>query len=274
MKELAIYQVDVFTKDFFKGNPAAVCVLDKEIDEETMKDIAAEMNLSETAFLLPLDKVNNIYSLRWFTPEVEVDLCGHGTIGTAKVLYEIMGIESDSITFKTKSGDLIAKKYDDGIGIDMPLDNYEDFIPNSEMLSALGINQFKTAKIGRVTRKAIIQVENEAIIRNLKPNFEVLRNTKSDVVVKGVGITTINCEGYDFLTRYFNPWAGINEDPVTGTVHTVLARYWGEILQKKEMIAYQASKRGGKLILKILDDDRLEIVGDAVITLKGQICTK
>lgn len=271
MNTLRMYQVDVFTDKYYKGNPAAVCILDREIEEEQMRLIAAEMNLSETAFVLPQDKDLNIYYLRWFTPEVEVPLCGHGTIGTAKVLFDIMKIESDEILFETKSGRLIAKKYKDGIGIDMPLDDYEDLDISVDLLASLGIDKYIDAKVGKSTRKLIIRVDSEDEILKLNPDFNRMRALKFKEDIKGVAITTNNTRDYDFVSRYFNPWAGINEDPVTGSVHTVLARYWGHILNKNEMTAYQASHRGGKLSLKIKDRNRLELVGKSVIALKGEM---
>lgn len=271
MNRLKIYQVDVFTNKQFKGNPAAVCLLDREIDEDKMKEIAAEMNLSETAFVLPIDKDLNIYSVRWFTPEVEVPLCGHGTIGTAKVLFEIVKIDSDEIAFETKSGKLIAKRYEEGIGIDMPLDDYEDIDLSADLLSSIGLGKYMDAKIGKITRKLIIRVDSEEEIVKLDPDFNKMKSLKFNQDIKGLAVTTDNTQEHDFLSRYFNPWAGINEDPVTGSVHTVLAKYWGEILNKNEMIAYQASKRGGKLNLRLKGEKRLEVIGDSVIVLAGEI---
>lgn len=272
MKSLPMYQVDVFTKDYYKGNPAAVCILKDRLEDDVMKLIAAEMNLSETAFVLPIDKNSNLYSLRWFTPEVEVSLCGHGTIGTAKVLFEVLNIESDIITFETKSGNLTARKYKDGIGIDMPLDIPEEINIPKELLDSLGINDYEDIKIGRNTRKLIIRVNDENTILNLKPDYNKMKSIKFNDDVKGVAVTTNNISEYDFLSRYFNPWAGINEDPVTGSVHTVLVNYWGSILGKDRMKAYQASYRPGELILSI-KKDRVELVGDAIISLKGEIYT-
>jgi PhzF family phenazine biosynthesis protein len=266
-----MYQVDVFTNEYFKGNPAAVCILDEEIDDRYMKSIASEMNLSETAFVLPIDIESNVYSLRWFTPEVEVSLCGHGTIGTAKVLFDVMGIEADEIIFETMSGKLIAKKSDDGIGIDMPLDTPEDIIMPAGLLEALGIINYEDIKIGKVTRKLIIKVKDESEILQLDPNFNIMKSIKFNQDVKGVAVTTNNTDNHDFLSRYFNPWAGINEDPVTGSVHTVLAQYWSKILNKNEMVAYQASPRGGEMVLKIKEGNRIELIGKAVIVLKGEI---
>lgn len=272
MKTLPMYQVDVFTRERYKGNPAAVCILEDKLEDNVMKLIAAEMNLSETAFVLPIDENSNIYSLRWFTPEVEVSLCGHGTIGTAKVLYEELNIDSDLITFETKSGNLIAKKYKDGIGIDMPLDTPEDINMPDGLLESLGIDQYEDVKIGKSTRKLIIRVSNEDVILNLRPDFNKMKTIKFNDDIKGVAVTTNNTEEYDFFSRYFNPWAGINEDPVTGSVHTVLVNYWGAILGKESMKAYQASYRPGELILSI-KGDRVELIGDAIISLKGEIYT-
>lgn len=271
MKTLPIYQVDVFTKEYYRGNPAAVCILDREIEDEQMKSIAGEMNLSETAFVLPIDDKLNEYSLRWFTPEVEVPLCGHGTIGTAKVLFEILGVKGDEIVFQTKSGRVIAKKYDSGIGIDFPLDEPEDIHLPDGLLKAMGIMEYEDVKIGKTTRKIIIKVKEEKEILNLKPNFEEMRNISTKEGLKGVAITTNNTDKYDFISRYFNPWAGINEDPVTGSVHTVLGPFWSKLLKKDEMIAYQSSSRGGEIVLKIKDNNRIELIGDAIIVLKGEI---
>lgn len=271
MKTFKIYQVDVFTDKLYKGNPAAVCILDKEIEEGHMKSIAAEMNLSETAFVLPIENELNVYSLRWFTPEVEVPLCGHGTIGTAKVLYDEAGINSDEIIFETISGRLIAKRYEIGIGIDLPLDIPEDIDISEDLLDSIGIEEYIDAKVGKITRKVIIRVDSEEEIIKLNPDFNKMKSLRFTEDIKGIAITTNNTSKYDFLSRYFNPWAGINEDPVTGSVHTVLATYWGDIFNKTEMVSYQASHRGGKLILKIKDDNRLEIIGESVIVLKGEI---
>ena len=271
MKALKMYQVDVFTKEYFKGNPAAVCILDNEIEDKYMRLIAAEMNLSETAFVLPIDKEANIYSLRWFTPEVEVNLCGHGTIGTSKVLFDVLGIEADEIIFETMSGKLTAKKYDNGIGIDLPLDKPEDIEMPIGLLEAMGIKDYEDVKIGENTRKIIIKIKEESDIIQLKPNFEQMKSISFTQVVKGVAVTTNNSDKYDFISRYFNPWAGVNEDPVTGSVHTVLAPYWREILNKNEMIAYQASPRGGEILLNIKNGNRIELIGNSIIVLKGEI---
>lgn len=272
MKSLPIYQVDVFTKEYYKGNPAAVCILENDLEESKMKSIAAEMNLSETAFLLPIDKDSNIYSLRWFTPEVEVPLCGHGTIAAAKVLFDELGINCDEIIFQTKSGKVWAQKYGEGIAIDFPVDEPIEFQLPEGLIEAMGVKEYEDVKIGKNTRKIILRLKDFKQIEELNPDFERMKNVSSKEALKGVAVTTKGNKKYDFISRYFNPWAGVNEDPVTGSVHTVLAPYWSRILDSKQMLAYQASARAGEIRLKI-QENRVELIGEAIIVLKGEIYT-
>lgn len=271
MKSVPIYGVDVFTTEYYKGNPAAVCILDRELDEERMKSIALEMNLSETAFLFPIDLDLSIYSLRWFTPQVEVPLCGHGTIAAAKVLFQELSLKSDEVRFQTKSGLVSARKHKGGIAIDFPLDEVMDFQLPKGLVEAMGITDYDDVKIGKDTRKIIIKVKDYDSVKELKPNFEKMKNISSVEALKGIGVTTKGNGEYDFISRYFNPWAGVNEDPVTGSVHTVLAPYWSKILDKKQMLAYQASGRPGEIGIEIKDNNRIELIGQAVIVLKGEI---
>lgn len=270
MKSLPIYQVDVFTKEYYKGNPAAVCILEKELKDNQMKSIAAEMNLSETAFLLPIEGDLNTYSLRWFTPEVEVPLCGHGTIATAKVLFDDIGINGDKINFYTKSGKISAKKFGEGISIDFPIDKPIDFQLPEGLLEALRIKEYEDVKIGKNTRKIIVRVKDYNEIKELHPDFERMKNISTAEGLKGIAVTAKGNEEYDFISRYFNPWAGVNEDPVTGSVHTVLSAYWFKILNRKQMLAYQASARAGEIKLEIREN-RVELIGEAVIVLKGEV---
>lgn len=272
MKSLPIYQVDVFTKEYYKGNPAAVCILENTLEDSEMKSIAAEMNLSETAFLMNLKDTLNTYSLRWFTPEVEIPLCGHGTIAAAKILFDEIGIGKDEIIFHTKSGMVSAQKYGQGIGIDFPIDDPIDFQLPKELIEALGIQHYEDAKIGKNTRKIILRVKDYKEIENLNPDFEKMKNLSSKDGLKGIAVTTYGNQKYDFISRYFNPWAGVNEDPVTGSVHTVLGPYWGGILGKEQLLAYQASPRGGEIIMKI-KGNRVELIGEAIMVLKGEIYT-
>ncbi|WP_278600006.1 PhzF family phenazine biosynthesis protein [Clostridium tertium] len=273
--KIKIFQVDAFTSEAFKGNPAAVCILENDISDELMKNIAQEMNLSETAFVKPLKNSNigkgNLFSLRWFTPEVEVDLCGHATIATSKVLFDEFNIKEQYIKYETKSGLLTAKKKDEKISLDFPIDKALDFNLTQDILDAMGIRSYSKAIIGEKTRKLVIEVKDKDNIINLKPNFEILKSLKFKSDVKGIGVTCRGNEKYDFISRYFNPWAGINEDPVTGSVHTLLANYWSNKLNKMDMNAYQASNRSGEISLKLLENDRVRLSGEAVIVLRGEL---
>lgn len=273
--KIKIYQVDAFTSEAFKGNPAVVCILENDISDELMKNIAQEMNLSETAFVKPLKNSNigkgNLFSLRWFTPEVEVDLCGHATIATFKVLFDEFNIKEQYIKYETKSGLLTAKKKDEKISLDFPIDKALDFNLTQDILDAMGIRSYSKAIIGEKTRKLVIEVKDKENIINLKPNFEILKSLKFKSDVKGIGVTCRGNEKYDFISRYFNPWAGINEDPVTGSVHTLLANYWSNKLNKMDMNAYQASNRSGEISLKLLENDRVRLSGEAVIVLRGEL---
>lgn len=273
--KIKIYQVDSFTSKKFKGNPAAVCILEDDISDEVMKNIAREMNLSETAFVKPLEKDSvdncNLFSLRWFTPEIEVDLCGHATIATSKVLFDEFDIKEQYIKYETKSGVLKSKKEDEKISLDFPIDNPLDFNLTQDILEAMGIISYSNSIIGEKTRKLVIELKDKKEVVNLKPNFEMLKSLKFKSDIKGICVTCRGNEKYDFISRYFNPWAGINEDPVTGSVHILLANYWSNKLNKIEMNAYQVSNRGGEISLKLLENDRVRLSGEAVIVLKGEL---
>ncbi len=272
-KKIKIYQVDAFTNENFKGNPAGVCILKKPIPEYKMQLIAREMNLSETAFAMPMHKnkndIKNNYILRWFTPEKEVDLCGHATLATSKVLFEALSLEGEEINYETKSGKLVAKKDEEGIILNFPLDEAINFnIKAEELLQALGVKNYINIFLGRNTKKLIIHVGKEEDVRALSPNFSQMIKWNLSSHIKGVAVTALS-EKYDFVSRYFNPWVGVNEDPVTGSVHTVLASYWRNILGKDILKAYQASPRGGEIILKVLDGKRVNLIGDGVIIIEG-----
>lgn len=273
--KIKIYQVDAFTSKKFKGNPAAVCILEDDISDEVMKNIAREMNLSETAFVKQLEKDSvdncNLFSLRWFTPEIEVDLCGHATIATSKVLFDEFNIKEQYIKYETKSGVLKAKKEDEKISLDFPIDNPLDFNLTQDILEAMGIISYSNSIIGEKTRKLVIELKDKKEVVNLKPNFEMLKSLKFKSDIKGICVTCRGNEKYDFISRYFNPWAGINEDPVTGSVHILLVNYWSNKLNKIEMNAYQVSNRGGEISLKLLENDRVRLSGEAVIVLKGEL---
>ncbi|ADO82953.1 PhzF family phenazine biosynthesis protein [Ilyobacter polytropus] len=276
IKALKIYQVDAFTDKAFHGNSAGVCILEEPIEDEIMQAIAAEMNLSETAFLIPeknsLLESSNVFSLRWFTPKVEVSMCGHATLAASAILFDEFHVQTDEIIYRTKSGKLIARKKENKIVLDFPLDTpvFEGFPINKKLLEAVGISEYENIFLGENTKKLVVHLKNHEEVLKLNPNFELMRQL--DVMgIKGLGVTASIGADYDFISRYFNPWAGIDEDSVTGSVHTLLASYWSEILGKNVLNAYQASKRGGEMLLKLREDRRLEIIGDFIITLKGEI---
>lgn len=275
MKAVQVYQVDAFTNESFKGNPAAVCVLEEPIEDKYLQLIAKEMNLSETAFVQSLEGkyVNdtNIFSLRWFTPKCEVDLCGHATIATSKILFDCMGIKKDQILYETKSGRLTANKAGEGIALDFPIDEPLNADLPENILEAVGLESYENAIIGKNSKKLVLHLKTEGEVLKLRPDFEKMKALEFKTEVKGFGVTCIGNGKYDFVSRYFNPWAGVNEDPVTGSVHTLLASYWGKLLNKNEMKAYQASDRGGEIGLRILPGSRVELVGQAVVVLKGEL---
>jgi PhzF family phenazine biosynthesis protein len=267
---IKIYNVDAFTSIPFRGNAAAVCIYEDNLSKELMQNIAREMNLSETAFVTA--KTNGSYDIRWFTPKCEVDLCGHATMAAAKVLYEFYNAPQDWLSFGSRSGVIRTFRSGDDIMLDFPVDEVEaDIICPSELLEAIGLNHYIRAVIGRKTRKLIIHIEDAGQIPTLKPDFVKLAAVSFDTVVKGVGITAKGTGKYDILVRYFNPWAGVDEDPVTGSVHTLLADYWSKILNKSELLSYQASERGGEIRIRIADNNRVELWGKAVVVTAGEL---
>lgn len=253
-----IYQVDAFTDQPFKGNPAAVCILDAEPSERYMQDIAAEMNLAETAFLLPM---NDGYSLRWFTPSSEVDLCGHATLASAHILMQRGYIrQGQEVKFYTKSGLLTAKEDEGFIQLNFPATPEKEAEAPDILAEALNI---KPVYIGKNIFDYIIEVVSEDTVRNIMPDFAKLMK----VHMRGVIVTAKSLE-YDFVSRFFAPEIGIFEDPVTGSAHCCLGPYWSKKLGKNEFIAYQASSRGGVLKVKVVDD-RVLISGKAVTVMEG-----
>ncbi|WP_409300034.1 PhzF family phenazine biosynthesis protein [Peribacillus sp. SCS-155] len=257
---LDIFIVDAFTDVPFKGNPAGVCITDEPLADELMSKIATEINLSETAFLFPKEEG---YSLRWFTPTAEVELCGHATLASAHILWETSILSAgEQANFYTKSGLLTAKKQDTWIQLNFPVEPVTECSYPEELEDALHINP---QYVGKNRFDYLIEVESEDIIRNLKPNFSLLKKIQT----RGILVTSKSNE-FDFISRGFFPAVGINEDPVTGSAHCALAPYWSEKLKKHELYAFQASARGG--ILKIqMDGDRVNMSGQAVTVMKSQI---
>jgi PhzF family phenazine biosynthesis protein len=257
----SIFQVAAFTNKPFAGNPAAICLLEKSADENWMQHVAAEMNLSETAYIYPLD---DGFSLRWFTPAIEVALCGHATLASAHILWETGRLRAtEPAKFHTKSGLLTCIRNGDWIEMDFPAIPAEPAPPPKNLLESLGI---ETATVARGGTDYLVQVDSEAQVRSLSPNFSQLKLVEA----RGVVVTAKSAEQFDFISRFFAPRAGIDEDPVTGSAFCRLAPWWGKLLGKNEMLAYQASKRGGIAKLK-LHGDRVLISGQAVTTLRGEL---
>jgi PhzF family phenazine biosynthesis protein len=266
---LELYQVDAFTARPFAGNPAAVCFPDKTADAAWMQAVAAEMNLSETAFL---QEQEDGYSLRWFTPAAEVNLCGHATLASAHILYETKRVASDKpARFHTRSG-LLTASLDQGasrdqgwIIMDFPALPPQPVEAPPELIAALGLQQ-KPLFTGFDGEDYLVVVDGEAVVRGLKPDFAALLAIQS----RGVSVTSRGEAGYDFVSRFFAPWVGINEDPVTGSAHCCLGPYWAEQLGKETLLAFQASPRGGELQVRP-SGDRVILRGQAVTVYAGQL---
>ncbi|MEB3337983.1 MAG: PhzF family phenazine biosynthesis protein [Leptolyngbyaceae bacterium] len=260
---LTITQVDAFTDQPFAGNPAAVCVLSTPHPDQWMQAVAREMNLSETAFLM---RQADGFSLRWFTPTVEVDLCGHATLASAHVLWSEGHLPLDQpARFHTRSGILTAQRQDDWIELDFPAD------PPMETAIPIGLEEAlgATAQYGGQAQLGyfVIEVESEALVRGLQPNFTEL----AAIPVKGAIVTSLSqSPDYDFVSRFFAPRFGINEDPVTGSAHCCLAPFWLSRLPKAELIGYQASDRGGVVKVRC-QDQRVFLAGQAVTVLQGEL---
>ena len=256
-----IYQVDSFTDAPFTGNPAGVCWLMGHRPDEWMQQVAFEMNLSETAFFM---QKNNSFRLRWFTPAVEVDLCGHATLATAHVIWqsEIVG-PSESIHFETRSGRLTASREGEWIVLDFPVRISEPApLPNG-ITEALGATPNACLK---GVDDYVLQFDSEAEVRAIQPDFRALKAVKA----RGV-IVTAKSENpaYDFVSRFFGPAVGVDEDPVTGSAHCALAHYWGQRLGKKSMTGFQASERGGVVKVELTGNGRVLLKGKAVTVLQG-----
>lgn len=258
---MKIYIVDAFTEHPYKGNPAAVCILDSERSDQWMQNVASEMNLSETAFLI---EENEGYSLRWFTPEAEVDLCGHATLASAHILWEESIFCGEEVRFITKSGWLSAKKIGQWIQLNFPLEREQESEAPIELVEGLGTD---FTYVGKNRLDYLVEVEDEETLRNLQPNFRLLKTLKS----RGIIVTSkSNRSQADFVSRCFYPALGVDEDPVTGSAHCCLGPYWQRKLNKNDLIAIQLSKREGLLKLSV-GTERILLSGQAVTTLRGDL---
>jgi PhzF family phenazine biosynthesis protein len=257
---MRVYQVDAFTDRAFRGNPAAVCILTGPLGDSLMQNIAMEMNLSETAFIYPLEAG---FDLRWFTPKYEVNLCGHATLATAHMLWEkgIIGIQS-SIDFHTRSGKLSAKKKETFIELDFPAELEKPAESNAVVEKALGVHPVYT---GKNKFDYLIEVDSAETLRRLEPDFNLLRTIES----RGFMVTSqSDTKGYDFISRFFAPFYGIDEDPVTGSAHCCLGPYWSSKLKKNILTGFQASRRGGLIKVRV-EKDRVYLGGQAVTVMEG-----
>ncbi len=256
----ALYQVDAFTREIFSGNPAAVCPLNKWLPDEILQKIAMENNLSETAFYV---RSGDQYHIRWFTPAVEVELCGHATLAAAWVLFNLEGHEGDEITFfSALSGILKVKRDGDCLTMDFPADRVEE-APGDEDVA--GCFDPCPAGVYRGWSDYLLLFEDEDDIVALAPSMAEL----SKIDARGIIVTAKGRE-VDFVSRFFAPRVGVDEDPVTGSAHTTLAAFWSGRLGKTEMTARQLSKRGGKLVCRHLGE-RVEISGFARLYMKGEL---
>jgi PhzF family phenazine biosynthesis protein len=265
-----LFQVDAFTSRPFCGNPAAVCLLEEFFEDHLLRDIAAEMNLSETAFVVRQPSGED-FEIRWFTPAVEVPLCGHATLAASHVLFNETHEAEDVIHYNSKSGVLSARREGNRIVLDFPLNPPEDASCPKEILGALGIEKCKATAFSRKAEMLLIEIDDEKTLRSLSPDMAaLLASDREGMPFEGIIITAPSRE-FDFVSRYFGPWEGINEDPVTGSAHTVLAPYWSSKLGKRQFHAFQVSRRGGELFLRIGDGNRLDIIGEARTIFEGKL---
>jgi PhzF family phenazine biosynthesis protein len=260
---MRLFQIDAFTDAPFKGNPAAVCLMDgAAVDETWMQNVATEMNLSETAFV---QRQDGDWSIRWFSPTIEIALCGHATLATAHALREegLLGA-AGTATFHSMSGPLTAKQDGELIELDFPAKAAATAAPPDGLIEALGTHP---VRVSLNQFDYLVEMANEDDVRSMKPDFALLRR----IPVRGVIVTSrASTPGFDFVSRFFGPGSGIDEDPVTGSAHCALAPYWAPRLGKTRFMAYQASPRGGVLRVT-LAGDRVRMAGRAVTVLRGEL---
>ena len=258
--EIPLYQVDAFTNEVFKGNPAAVCPLETWLDDALLQGIAAENNLSETAFFVPQSPGH--YDLRWFTPTLEVDLCGHATLASAFVIFEFIDKDLSAVDFETASGRLSVTKSGNQLAMDFPARAPQPIECPANLPEALGADPIDVL----ASRDLLAVFDNESTIKAITPDFDKLSQIEDTfaVIISSPGD---NC---DFVSRFFAPKAGVPEDPVTGSAHCTLIPFWAARLGKSKLHAWQVSKRGGELFCELLDD-RVRIAGHSVLYAKGEI---
>lgn len=259
-----IYQVDAFTDKIFGGNPAAVCPLNEWLPDQTLLNIAAENNLSETAFFIPSESNDVDYDLRWFMPEAEVDLCGHATMAAAFIIFNHLGFNKKTVKFSSRSGILEVTKENENLCMSFPIWPIQPHNNSEDVSNALG--KKPTALFKGQYWMAVFDSEDD--IRSMKPNFNALKNL--DEIDFLIVTAKSKDNNLDFISRFFCPKLGVNEDPVTGSAHCITAPYWANQFNKTMLYAYQASKRGGHIKCH-LKDNHVEITGTAALYMKGII---
>ncbi|KAL7641716.1 UNVERIFIED_CONTAM: hypothetical protein RMT77_007589 [Armadillidium vulgare] len=296
--KLKIFTVDAFTEKPFRGNPAAIVPLTETLPDNVLHKIAMEINISETAYVTAQEnsspnvwKEGNKFGLRWFTPTHEVPLCGHATLATAHTLFNIIGNKSDSIEFETLSGSLWVKKHEDGISMDFPFNKPEPLTENQQekygklIKAVAGNNKVKETLFSKSSGMMMIRLEDyytRTDFQSFSPNPRTLLEVNDGTEVQGVIVTlqgdlhrnqdtSRGLQEYNFVSRYFAPWVGGPEDPVTGSAHTVSGPYWSEQLNLKELKCRQCSNRGGDLTVRIRDDNRVDIIGKGVAVIEGEM---
>ncbi|MGG9961061.1 PhzF family phenazine biosynthesis protein [Ferruginibacter sp. SUN106] len=266
-----LYQIDAFANKLFGGNPAAVIPLQKWLDTELMQKIALENNLSETVFFVAAKSTDADYEIRWFTPEVEINLCGHATLASAYVLFNILNIDKPEIRFSCKSGILKVSQHEGLITMDFPSWKPErlDIYPNdlSAILGGLeivGVYQY---------RDILVELANEDAVKNCMPDFSLMKKNIDKMIITAPGNTRsdVPSDCVDFVSRFFAPGAGVDEDPVTGSAHSQLIPFWSEKLGKNKLHALQLSKRGGEIWCQQLNAERVTMAGNCVFYMKGEI---
>lgn len=270
---IPLFIVDSFTDRPYSGNPAAVCILEQELSADRMQSIAAEMNLSETAFLLPRSKTgHHQWDLRWFSPVYEVDLCGHATLASAHLLWDLGIVAPEQvIEFSTRSGTLECRQVTHAgerwISMDFPNYTLDECAPPAELLEGLGLVSAELVWVGRTSADYFCVLETEKQLRDLTPNFHLLGKLQT----RGIIVTAPSDDpSFAFVSRFFAPSAGINEDPVTGSAHAALGPYWSQQLGRSELVGFQASARRGVVRLQV-GEERIAISGQAVTVLRGTI---
>lgn len=287
MPKLKFYWVDAFAEEPFQGNPAAVCFVNGEMINDTtlLQKISAEINLSETVFVRQKDSIGH-FDIRWFTPEVEVPLCGHGTLAAASVVRMQGLTDNNYIEFDSLSGKLRAAitDYDNIVPpkiivcLDFPESAFERLVTDIEViLKPLGLVNADVVNsvVSQSTQMVLLQLKSREKVISIVPNFELLKRQVLPLGALGLIVTAhdVQCREYDFISRYFGPWEGIREDAVTGSAHTLLAPYWNKILNKNKMRAYQASARGGYISVELMPNGRVHLTGTVRVLVDGFIST-